>query len=299
MGNDPLEQLGVKMREISPPSPAVVVGIDGSRRAIGAALWAIDEAVGRDLPLRLVYAIEPREPGRSDCDSIAQHFAGAETAVRQAAMAIESVDQPVKIEVEIVQDHPVAALLAASRSAAMICGALGIDNATKRVGSTVSGLLARAYCPVTIVGPERAYDDQSGWVVTEFDNSADGPTVLGHALDEARLRKAPLRVLATWRPGFPDVRDTHASAEGGRLAKATLERSLTGYRRLYPELDVRAVAVPGSAVNFLARQANSIQLIVLGQHPSDELSEFAGPASYAMMDGLKCSVLISERHCAL
>ena len=47
------------MRETSPPSPAVVVGIDGSHGAVDASLWAIDEAVERDLPLRLVYAIEP------------------------------------------------------------------------------------------------------------------------------------------------------------------------------------------------------------------------------------------------
>ena len=286
------------MREISPPSPAIVVGIDGSRRAIDAALWAIDEALDRDLPLRLMYAIEPRESGRSDCDAIAQDFAGAETAVRQAAMAIESVNQPVKIEVEIVQDHSVAALLAASPSAVMICvGASGINHARqKRVGSTVSGLLARARCPVAIVRSERVHDVEPGWVVTEFEDSADGPTVLGHALDEARLRKAPLRVLGTWRPGFPDVRDTDAAAEGGRQATATLERSLTSYRRLYPELDVRAVAVPGSAMNFLGRHADSIQLIVLGHHPSNELCEFAGPASYSMIDGLNCSVLISEGH---
>ena len=32
----------------------VVVGIDGSRPGIDAALWAVDEAVSRDIPLRLV-----------------------------------------------------------------------------------------------------------------------------------------------------------------------------------------------------------------------------------------------------
>jgi nucleotide-binding universal stress UspA family protein len=289
------------MREISPPSPAVVVGIDGSRRAIDAALWAVDEAADRDLPLRLVYAIEPRESSKYDCQGIARDFASAEIAVRHAAIAIESADLPVKIEVEIAQDRPVAALLAASQSAAMICvGAVGLDHlAGKRVGSTVSGLLAQAHCPVAIVSPQRAHGDEPGWVVTEFDDSADSSTVLGQALDEARLRKAPLRVLSRWRPGFPDVRDTRAYAEGGRLAKAALERSLVRYRRLYPQLDIRAVAAPSSSMNFLARHANSIQLVVLGHHPSDELSEFAEPAWYSMLNDLNCSVLISERYCAL
>jgi len=287
------------MRENPPPSPAVVVGIDGSGRAISAALWAVDEAIERDLPLRLVYAIEPRESG--DCASVTHDFASAETAVRQAAMAIESVDQPVKIEVEIVQDRPVAALLAASRSAAMICvGALGTNRATgRRTGSTVSGLLARAYCPLAIVRPELLRQSEPGWVVTEFENSPDGPTVLSHALDEARLRKAPLRVLTTWRARFPDVQDTHASTEGARQAKANLERSLTKYRRLYPEVDICAVAVTGSPMNYLARHAESIQLIVVGHHPSNELSIFGGPVSYSTLNSLNCSVLFSEQHGAL
>jgi nucleotide-binding universal stress UspA family protein len=286
------------MRETSPPSPAVVVGIDGSRGSIDAALWAIDEAVERDLPLRLVYAIEPREAGEVDCDSVAHDFASAEIAVREAAMAIESVDKPVKIEVEIVQDRAVAALLAASHSAAMVCvGALGINRATgKRVGSTVSALLARAHCAVAIVRQSDSSMSEPRWVVTEFDGSPDGNTVLGHALDEARLRKAPLHVVTSWRPRFPDIHDTHASADARRQTRANLERSLARYRRLYPEVDIRAVAVVGSPLNYLVRHTASIQLIVLSHQPSDELSEFAGPASCAALHGVNCSVLISERH---
>ena len=45
------------MRDFPASSPAVVVGIDGSPTAVDAALWAVDEAVSRDIPLRLVYAI--------------------------------------------------------------------------------------------------------------------------------------------------------------------------------------------------------------------------------------------------
>ena len=42
------------MQNDGSPSPAVVVGIDGSRPAVDAALWGVDEAVHRDIPLRLV-----------------------------------------------------------------------------------------------------------------------------------------------------------------------------------------------------------------------------------------------------
>ena len=34
---------------------SVVVGVNGSQAAVSAAKWAIDEAISRQMPLRLVY----------------------------------------------------------------------------------------------------------------------------------------------------------------------------------------------------------------------------------------------------
>ncbi len=99
-------------------SPSVVVGIDGSRSALEAALWAVDEAVSRDVPLRLVYAIDPDAATGTDNQAAARDLATAEIAIRHALMAIESTDRPVKIEVEILQENPVRALREASRWAA-------------------------------------------------------------------------------------------------------------------------------------------------------------------------------------
>jgi nucleotide-binding universal stress UspA family protein len=62
------------------PSPAVVVGFDGSRSAMQAALWAIDEAMARNAELQLVYAIE-------------------------------STGKPVKMEADIVHCHPIVTYL--------------------------------------------------------------------------------------------------------------------------------------------------------------------------------------------
>ena len=39
--------------------PTVVVGVDGSPAATRAAVWAVDEAISRDVPLRLVGIAEP------------------------------------------------------------------------------------------------------------------------------------------------------------------------------------------------------------------------------------------------
>ena len=45
---------------------SVVVGVNGSRAAVNAAVWAIDEALSRQLPLRLVYVIPLVERRKSD-----------------------------------------------------------------------------------------------------------------------------------------------------------------------------------------------------------------------------------------
>lgn len=289
------------MHEIAPPSPAVVVGVDGSRRAISAALWAVDEAVDRDLPLRLVYAIEPRTDGRDYPGTIARDFAAAESAVRHASMAVESVDMPVKLEADIVRGKPLDVLIAASRSAAMLCiGALGVDHATgKRLGSATTGMLSRATCPVAIIASDAPRPADDRWVVTEFDGSPDASTVLSHAMDQARLRNAPLRVLTEWHPVVTDLHGKRAAATGGRQAEARLERSLRRYRLLYPDLDIKAVAVQGSATNYLARHADSVQLIVLGHKPAGRLADLSGPGTCTALANLNCSVLVSERHGAL
>lgn len=286
------------MREMPPPSPAVVVGIDGSRGAVDAALWAVDEAVERDVPLRLVCAVEPPATSAADSRSLAHALTTAEAAVRHAVMAVESLDRPVKVEIEIIQDRPVTALLASSQGAAMICvGAVGINRATgKRLGSTVSALLARTHCPIAVIRGNAEPRRQPGWVVAECGTSVDGAAALAHAVDEARLRRAPLRVLATWRPGF---HDTGAFTDGNRQAKAALERSLSRHRRMNPDVDIHAVAVPGDPINYLARHADEIQLIVVNHRPTGRWSELTGRDASATLTDLNCSVLISERHSGL
>jgi nucleotide-binding universal stress UspA family protein len=99
------------MLEPYSPFPSVVIGIDGSRPAIRAALWEVDEAVSRDIPLRLVYVIDPADTAGTDPQATARDLATAELAVRYAFTAFESLEQPAKIEAEILQGSPQRVLL--------------------------------------------------------------------------------------------------------------------------------------------------------------------------------------------
>ena len=271
------------MRDSESPPSSVVVGIDGSRWAVDAALWAIDEAVSRDVPLRLVYAIES---AGNDTNRAAHELANAELAVRYAFTAVESTDKPVKIEVEIVQCGPTRALLEASSSAAMICvGSTGLHHATRgRIGSTASALAASAHCPVAIV--HRRVDataSQPGFVLAVLNGSAKANTVLERGLQEAQLRGASLRFL-TVRPSRPT---------GGRhWAQAELDRRLVQWQRRYPDLDILGQAAHGNLLEYLERNAGSVQLVVVDHGRPGPAEALLAPTGRTALDHAGCTVLV-------
>ncbi len=288
------------MRDTRPPSPAVVVGIDGSRTALGAALWAVDEATARDVPLRLVYAIEPSDTPMTSEDA-ERSLLTAESAVRQVFTAVESTDKPVKVEVEILQGRPTEKLLEASRAAPILCvGAIGSKHASAgRVGSTAAALASRAHCPVAVIRGNHQTSGSPKAIVVEVDKSAEGELVLQRGIDEAVLRNAPLVVVSVWHPNVTDVHDTSAVAEQNKQLTAVLERRLARSTRGRPGLEARTVAAPGGLLNYLSRHAREVQLVVVGRGRAHGVAEMTGPPSYLALHDTDCSVLVCDPHSPL
>lgn len=259
-------------------APSIVVGVDGSRVGVRAALWALDEATARDLPLHLVAAAEHGDT------------AAAQTAVTAAAAAVEAAGPQVAVSTDVVAGSPTQVLLEASRRAAMLCvGAVGpkhFDHA--RVGSTAAALVASAHCPVAVVRGEQR---PGGWVVVELDQTPDAATVLQFAVEEARLRRAPLRALGTWQS---EDHDPTTVQESGRMVRAQLDRRLEQWRHHYPDLDVLPIAVRDSGLSFLAENAATIQLVVLGARNTAAVAELLGPAGLSALKDTDCSILVVD-----
>jgi nucleotide-binding universal stress UspA family protein len=273
------------MRDPYSPSPAVAIGFDGSRSAMQAALWAIDEAVDRDVVLQLVYAIDSAE---SDGGGGTAEPSTAERVIHQAFTEIESTGKPVKIEGDIVHRHPIAALTEASRSAAMLCvGSTGLRHAVQgRTGSTASALATSAHCPVAIV-PASTCLASEGKVLAVMDGSPTGSAVLELAVSEAALRDAPLRVLNTGR----------AADRNGDGAQ--LDHRLTAWRRNHPDVDIESTNLQGGVLNYLEhlrRNAEPVQLLVVEPGRVDDLLR---PTARAALEATRCSLLVSDRQCWL
>jgi nucleotide-binding universal stress UspA family protein len=263
--------------------PSIVVGVDGSRAGVRAALWALDEAVGRDLPLRLVAAAETH------------NTAAAEAAVESAAAVVRSTGPTVPMSTEVVSGDPTTVLLAASGAATMLCvGAIGLHHGDHaRVGSTAAALVASAHCPVAMIrGGDRQASPDPVLVVVEVGQTNDAAAVLQYAVEEARMRGVPLRVVGSWAAG-----EQHASAQGeaSRLVRAQLDRRLAQWRHRYPDLDVLPVAVHGSGLNFLSENAAKIQLVVVGARNAVAVDELLGPPGLAALHDTDCSILVVDR----
>jgi len=271
------------------------VGIDGSRAAVRAALWAVDEAVRRDIPLRLICAIPPAGATQLDAQNQARKLATAEQAVRYALVTVESTEKPVKIEVEIIQGHPTRTLLDASRSAAMICvGAVGLaHSAPGGVGSTAETLASSAHCPVAIIrGRDCPSTGDLGVIVVHVGVSPDVGAVLQAAVEQSRLRGMRLHAVTAWQFREGDIDDRTGDAEGNREVHAQLDRTLECWVHRYPDLEVSSVAVHGSLVSHLAKCADSIQLVVVGSQDQRGAAGLVGPAGNAVLQAADCSVLI-------
>ncbi|SCX27839.1 universal stress protein [Mycolicibacterium fluoranthenivorans] len=271
------------------PSRPVVVGVDGSHAAVSAAVWAVDEAVRRDVPLRLTCVVD----GADDAGSAARDLATAEIAVRECIVAIETDRTPVKIEVEIRQGDPTAVLIEASRSAVMLCvGATGREHTPgAALGAHIGELTSAAHCPVAVIRPDSSALDTSG-VVAEIDDSCDIAAVLEHGVAEARGRHATLSILSTWQPRFTDIHDTQARAAGNRRTRAGLERKLDWLRRKHPDLTIKMAAAQGSTTTYLHRHAASVDLLIVGRTRRDGLCDLIGSAGHATLIDTMCSVLV-------
>jgi nucleotide-binding universal stress UspA family protein len=254
---------------------SVVVGIDGSDAAIAAALWAADEAIARDVPLRLIYAADvaaahPRGDFRPRITEAESLFRAAETAVAAAG-------KTVKVATAAVGAGPRPGLITESRSAKMLCvGSVGVGRAGHVPGSTAAALANAGFCPVAIIRPDVTTPAaDGGWIAVSIDSSPDSDLIIENGFAEARLRHAPLLALGT-----------------GLVVNGCdqLDHRLDAWRDRYPDVRVRAVPAPDGVAEFVSTSPEPVQLAVIGSGQVAPLMRFFPAAAISIVDW--CSVLV-------
>ena len=259
----------------------IIVGIDGSQAAIAAALWGVDEALGRGVPLRLVSVIKQTHPSPDD---YARDLAHAETSLREAQFAVEASRKLVKIETEIPRGPAGPLLVEASRDAEMICvGSVGIGRyARSLLGSTATELAEKAHCPVAILRttsdqpPRRHQLDRGADDRRTRQRRSSSNTLRGRRSCAGR-RCSSLEAGPRNSPSMPTAR----SNVGYRIGGSVIPRCAS--TRLRP-----STLSPASCEPIDER----VQLAVISGAESDQLAQLVGPAGHPLFHHPECSVLV-------
>lgn len=252
-------------------SMPVVVGIDGSDTAIHAAQWAIDEAVSRNVPLRLVAVMKDSHPSS---DAYYEDLHHAEAALRAAQDAIGASDRPVKVETAIVSGLPSVSLIAESREAALVCvGSVGIGRyARSLLGSTATDLAEKAHCPVAIIRPESELPRRAiNWVVVAASADPGNDKVVASAFEEAKLRHAPILVL-----GEQDGHDDQVEQ----------------WKRRYPDVHAYPVTESTEVAQFLKTHDEGVELAVIGDAEAKDVAQILGRHGHSRFHRTVASALI-------
>ena len=258
----------------------IIACIDGSQAAIAAAFWAVDEAISRAVPLRLISVIKQTRPSPDD---YARDLAHAENALREAQLAIAGAARPVKIETEIPRGPAGPVLVEASRDAEMICvGSIGIGRYARSIlGSTATDLAEKAHCPVAVIRTESEHPPPDiNWIVVRMADRPENDAVIEHAVREAKLRTAPMLVLG----GRPEELTENPDGD--------FEHRVQDWRKRHPEVVVYPIPTDFAIASFLNINDERVQLAVIGGDEADQLARLIGPGGHPLFRHPECSVLV-------
>ncbi|MFD8074295.1 universal stress protein [Streptomyces sp. NPDC059718] len=275
----------------------VVVGTDGSPRATAAVMWAAGEAVLRDRPLHILHAagIATRS-GRNLSPETAQLVLDGGRALLDEAAASATGRYPdLAVSTSLGKGKPADSLLAQSLAEGLTvvgCRGRGGFHALL-LGSVGLRVATQARGPVVVVrGTEQP---STGVVLVGIRDDTDLATVR-FAADEARLRKATLRLLTAWSllgavgemvPGLDD-----ATSVGDREAAAEQHVADT-IREEYPDLTVTVDLVKASSASGALVDASAhADLLVAGARRHQRSSGRLAHVTHAVLHHAHCPVAV-------
>lgn len=277
---------------------AVVVGVDGSQRALRAVCWAAAEAASRQAPLRIVTVYRPYrdgkggEPGRRARDLALGH---ATAACAEAAQVAERAHPGMPVQRQLVVGSPVPVLDAQARTAAvLVVGDRGTGGvAGLSLGSVAAAMGTRAVCPVVVVRGEDE-PDASRPVVVGVDGSSTSDAALTFAFEAAAAHGVALAAVHTWC----EFLATPIAALGDREAidaaeRERLDERLAGWRAKHPTVAVHLDVQRDFPAHALTARSRAAQLVVVGSRGRGWLAGLVlGSVSHTLMHRAHCPVAV-------
>ncbi|MEV8631336.1 universal stress protein [Streptosporangium sp. NPDC051023] len=279
----------------------VIVGVDGSASSLEAVIWAAREAMLRRAPLRLVHVAlrwaydVPLVPQPAHWGPSME--AACRRLLAQAAGQAHTEAPSVDVTTEILDGAAAEAIAATAGSAQLIVvGSRGRGGfAGLLVGSVSRDLAARSPCPLVVVRPQEA--GRGGEIVVGVTGRPEQDPVLRFALEEALLRRLPLRAVHAWThpavraPG--DMQPLVYDVEGvGQEEARLLAESLAGWREKFPDVPLTEQVAHEHPAKALADASASAELVVVG---APGRGAVFGSTTYSLLHHAHAPVVVVPR----
>lgn len=273
----------------------VVVGVDGSDDSLAAVDLAAAEAVRRKLPLLLVSAsptagrIEPQLTLTGFLRRVTTTWPGLPATARN------------------LTGDPATALVAASRTAALVLVGRSGNGRGAGPGSTCLSVAAHSLCPTlvvpTTVSPVSGLPGQPAPaqipVLLGLSITPDDEPAIEFAFEEASLRQTPLLAAHVWS-GIPATAVGAVNPFAYDLAKAqaTAERliaeNLAGWSEKYPDVQVDRMPLydVNPARTLLEASALAGMVVVGARRGQGRSSQLLGTVARTLIQRARCPVAV-------
>jgi len=286
----------------------IVVGYDTSPESVSAVRWAAGHAAYRGWTLEVVHVwgFAGREGGGAGDSWLGREVQEQvhRVAAEGAAIAVEAAPG-VDARPVVLHGPPARVLVERAQGArSVVVGRRGAGLVNALVGSSATGVLHRARCPVVVVpAGAPAPAAARGPVVVGFDGSAGSSCALEAAFDQARVLGTDLCVVTAWTAAVetssaPYWALGYPSQAPGDVAFQEAERMLDTARAWAAtrrDVEVSFDAAPGRPSQVLVRRSRHASLVVVGTRGRGGFASLVlGSTSRAVVQRASSPVLVTR-----
>ena len=288
------------MLDITPRK--IMVGVTGDEDVTGAVAFAVSEARRRKTGVHLVHVVHPVLISPDGVPITVEEHAvrklGREALDAAAAVVEHQLGSDHSVTTEIVRSTTVEGLVSAAQHAGLVVlqhQRMGLGRQWVPTLSTTNPVAALSPAPVVAV-PSGWQDSSEPDVVTVgVDDPQRSAEVLRSAFDEARLRRATLRILHAWHysDAYDDV--VFVGNEQSRSEESELRDGLSPLLAAYPDVAIDVVVRHARAADALVHESDRSALLIIGRHRHViPLGPHLGSVARAVLRHATCPVMVVD-----
>ncbi len=276
----------------------IVVGVDGSKGADSALVWAAVQAQRTGATLEIHAASGPE----SVISSSGERAERLERILQHAAEHARRVAPDIVTTMKAYDGLPSADLIGASQSAGLlVVGSRGRGGFRGLLlGSVSRQCVHRAGCPVVVVRPAEEHATPvptrpTGRIVVGVDGMPSSLAALDWAAREAALCSGTVEAVTTWElpnfSGAPVV--IPAGYDPGADAQKMLEDAVATARSAHPDVVFSTTVVQGHPAASLMELARGADMLAVGSRGHGDFADLVlGSVSEHCVVHATCPVLV-------